>query len=66
MAYSFRVVNSGLVQTVADHRLPNTQVSFFTFKFLKQFSVIILSCFKFFFCFLLNFVQSVFKVFFII
>ncbi|XP_023330996.1 alpha,alpha-trehalose-phosphate synthase [UDP-forming] [Eurytemora carolleeae] len=25
MAYSFRVVNSGLVQTVADHRLPNTQ-----------------------------------------
>ena len=26
MAYSFRVVNSGLVQTVADHRLPNTKV----------------------------------------
>jgi len=25
MAYSFRVVNSGLVQTVADHRLPNTK-----------------------------------------
>jgi len=25
LAYSFRVVNSGLVQTVADHRLPNTK-----------------------------------------
>ena len=24
LAYSFRVVNSGLVQTVADHRLPDT------------------------------------------
>jgi len=25
MAYSFRVVNSGLVQTIADHRLPDTK-----------------------------------------
>ena len=24
LAYSFRVVNSGLVQTLADHRLPDT------------------------------------------
>ena len=24
LAYSFRVVNSGLVQTMADHRLPDT------------------------------------------
>ena len=33
MAYSFRVVNSGLVTTLANHRLSDTKGVFYTFIF---------------------------------
>ena len=36
LAYNFRVVNSGLVQTVADHRLPDTKVIYQTHTLVLQ------------------------------
>ena len=37
LAYSFRVVNSGLVQTLADHRLPDTTAVLTMLACLEQF-----------------------------
>ena len=37
LAYSFRVVNSGLVQTLADHRLPDTAAVATMLSWLEEF-----------------------------